>query len=269
MNKLFLLLICVAGTSVPCWAQWAVIDVAGLTQSITNYAALTEQIAKQATQISNQIQQIKQMDDQLKRAGDMSSFKSLVGFTQFKADLGLPSQVKTWESKLALVDGSALFGDTRGGVYKGITSEFPDFDGSAIKRDPVNYKQGHDVLLTVDEFKTVESDVLKRREDLKKAIASTSEAMQAADTEAEQQKLAAVLKAQYGELAAIDSEATLSAAQVQVKTAEVTAMKDAQGEADAEARRQLSKQEVKKISSVFTPTYECMLSYVTEKPLGD
>ena len=249
-------------------AQWAVVDVAGLQQSITNYSALTKQITQQATQISNQVQQIRQYEMQLKRLGDMSSVKDLVGFSEFRADLNLPTQITSWSEGLTLVNGQDLFGDTRGGVFLQISPEFRDFDGAVIERDASVYKPAHDVVVTVDEFKAVQSDVLTRREDLKRAIARTSEALQAANTEAEQQKLDSVLKAQYGQLAAIDSEVSLSAAEVQVKAAEATAMNAAQNEAEAEARRKLAQQEVKKVSSAFKPSYECLLQYVTERSLS-
>jgi type IV secretion system protein TrbJ len=250
---------------IPGFAQWAVFDVANLTQNITNYAAMIEQIAKEAEQISNQMQQIKQFETQLKRMGDMADFKSLVGFTEFRADLALPTKIKTWADGLLRVDGRGLFGDTRGGIFREITKEFKDFDGESIERDPTIYKEAHDVAVTVDEFKTVQSDVYTRREELKRAIAQTSEAMQAAETDAEQKKLEAVLNAQYSQLSAVDAEVALSAAEVQVKAAEATAMSNAQSEADAEARRSLAQQEVRKVSSTFKPQYDSVLRYVREE----
>ena len=54
----FLLLVIIGATHAR--AQFVVLDVANLTQSITNYAALIEQLSRQATQISNQVQQIQQ-----------------------------------------------------------------------------------------------------------------------------------------------------------------------------------------------------------------
>jgi hypothetical protein len=60
----------------------------------------------------------------------------------------------------------------------------------------------------------------------------------------------------------------LSAAEVQVKSAEATAMTNAQTEADAEARRQLAQQEATKVSTTFKPRYECLLQYVTERRLS-
>jgi len=268
MKTALSLVILAVATAAPGFAQWAVIDGANLTQSITNYAALVEQLSNQATQISNQVQQIRQFETQLKRLGDMATVKNLVGFSEFRADLELPTQITTWAQGLTHVDGSALFGDTRGGVFHAIGSDFTDFDGATVARDATAYKAANDMTVSVDNFKTVQNDVYTRREELKQAIASTSEALQAADTEAEEQKLDAVLNAQYGQLAAVDREIALSAAEVQVKAAESTAMGNAQSEADAEARRHLTRQEISKLSTTFKPTYECLLQYVTERPLA-
>jgi hypothetical protein len=254
-----------AVVSLPATAQWAVIDAANLQQSAVNYAALVEQLSNQATQITNQVRQIQQFETQLKRMGDMANVKDLVGFPEFRADLNLPTQIKTWAQGIARVDGRGLFGDTRGGIFREVSADFRDFDGAVVERDPIVYKEAHDMAVTVDEFKAVQGDVYKRREDLKRAIARTSEALQAAETEAEQKKLEAVLNAQYGQLTAVDAEVALSAAQVQVKAAETTAMTNAQAEADAEARRRLAQQEALKLSTTFTPLYGSLLQYVFEK----
>ena len=270
MKRLPFLVVCVSAlaSTTPGSAQWAVIDVAAIQQNLTNYSALVEQLSRQATQISNQVQQIRQYETQLKRLGDMASVKNLVGFSEFRLDLDLPTQIKSWSDNVARVDGRGLFGDTRGGIYPEITLSFPDFDGGTVDRDEGAYKPAHDLVAAVDGFKTVQSDVYQRREELKKAIGRTSDALQAADTEAEQKKLAAVLAAQYGQLAAVDDEVTLSAAEVQAKQVEAAAMKTAQSEAEAETRRKLSQQEANKVTTAFKPTYECLLQYVSERRLS-
>ena len=265
MKTIVLSFLWIAGGAVPGVAQWAVIDVANVQQNVMNYAALIEQVSQQATQISNQVRQIQQFETQLKRLGDMSKIKSIVGFPEFNLDLNLPTKIETWDDGVIRVDGRGLFGDTRGGIFLEITEDFRDFDGEVIERDATVYKGAHDMTVTVDEFKTVQSDVYTRREDLKRAIARTSEAMQAAETEAEQKKLEAVLNAQYSQLAAVDAEVALSAAQVQVKAAEATAMSNAQSEAEAETRRRLAQQEVRKVGSTFKPQYDSVLRYVREE----
>lgn len=250
------------------FAQWAVIDAANLQQSVVQYAALIEQISNQATQISHQVQQIQQFETRLKRLGDMATVKDLVGFPELKLDLTLPTKVKTWAESLGEVDGYGLFGDTRGGIFREISLEFPDFDGVLIERQPAAYKRAHEVTNKVDNFKEVQSDVYTRRENLKKAIAETSEAVRLAETDAEAKKQEAVLNAQYSQLVALDAEVALSAVEIQVKAAESTAMVDAQNEADAEARSRLAQQESRKLATAFKPAYECMLEYVTERRMS-
>ena len=267
MKKIIALVLFGMATAAPAFSQMVVLDMPNLLQSVLNYAAMGEQIAKQAIQIKNQIDQIRQFETQLNRMGDMGNFRNLVGFSDFRNDLNLPTQVRTWADGLVRVDGRGLFGDTRGGVFKPVSAQFPDFNGVQIDRDPQVFKESHDMTVTVDEFKTVQSDVYTRRADLKRAIANTSDALQAATTEAEEQKLQAVLNAQYGQLSAVDAEVALSATEVQVKAAEATAMTNAQSTADAESRRLLAQQEVTKLSTTFKPRYECLLQYVTERRL--
>lgn len=268
MKMLSTIVVMVTLGGVPSFGQWAVFDVVNLQQSIVNYAALTEQISRQATQISNQVQQIKQLDTQIQRWGDMASIRNLIGFPEFRADLNLPTQVKTWTDRLARVDGTGLFGDTRSGIFRGVSSQFNDFAGASVTRDPQNFKGAHDMVVSVDQFKAVQSDVYVRRERLKAAIAQTSEAMRNASTVAEQQKHEAILNAQYGQMRTIDAEVAMMAADVQVKVAESAAMSAAQTQAEAEAHRELSQQEAKKVSTTFKPNYECLLQYVSERRLA-
>jgi conjugal transfer/entry exclusion protein len=268
MKKTLSLFLLVTASVVPASAQWAVFDGANFRQSLTNYGVLMQQIARQATQIENQIQQIRRADLQIERAGDMAQYRNLVGFDEVRIDLRLPTHMRRWSDRRLGVDGRGIFGDTRGGIFPGINVEYPNFDGTRLGRDPEIFRQPHDIVLTVNEFMEVQSEVYQRREDLKRAIARTSEAMQAATTEAEQQKLQAVLEVQYGQLAAVDAEVALSAAEVQVKTAEATAMNEARMAAEAETRRRLAQQEAGKLGTTFVPTYECMLQYVTEQRLS-
>ena len=246
-------------------AQWAVFDVAALQQNITNYAALVEQLARQAEQIGNQIQQIRHMEDHLRRMGDMADVKAIVGFPEFHVDVRFPSKIRRWDETIVLVDGSGIFGDTRGGIFQPITIEFPGFDGKPINRTPQIYKPTHEITVRVDNFREVQADVYERRADLRDAIARTSEALQAATTEAEAKKLEAILNAQYSQLGALDSEVLLTAAEIQVKAAESEAVFSAQEEADAEARKALAQQEAERIRTAFRPIYKCLLENVREK----
>lgn len=265
MKRLLILLAAVSfGSSA--FAQWAVFDVANLSQSVSNYGVMVQQIAKQGEQIANQVRQIQQMEDQLKRLGRMSDFKNLAGFPELKLDLNLPSRIRAWTENATQIDGVGIFGDTRGGIFRPITNEFPNFDGGTIVREGDAYKPAQEITVKVDEFKNVQADVYARREELRKAIGRTSDALQAAETDAEEQKLSAVLNAQYHQLAAVDSEVGLSAAEIQVRAAESTAMADAHSKADAEERAKLAQEEAKKIGHTFKPLYGSVLLYVEQKP---
>jgi hypothetical protein len=247
------------------FAQWAVFDVANLQQSVVNHAAMVEQLAKEGEQIANQVRQIQQMEEKLKRMGNMADIKAVVGFPEFKLDLNLPTKIRVWAAQAA--DGRGIFGDTRGGAFRAIDASFPDFAGGTVARDETVYQPAREITGKVDEFKAVQADVYARRDELKKAIARTSEALQSAETEADEKKLEAILNAQYSQLASLDSEVALSATEIQVRAAENAAMLDAQAEADAEARRKLAQQEADKVTTTFTPRYKCLLQFVTEKPL--
>ncbi len=266
MKALLSLLVVTMIGAVPCSAQWAVFDLANLQQSAANYAAMVEQLSNQASQITNQVRQIQQFETQLKRMGDMANVRAIVGFPEFRADLNMPTKIKTWAERLGSVDGRGLFGDTRGGIFAAIGSEFPDFDGRGMLREPDAYKPAQEITASVDEFKTVQADVYGRREQLRKAIAQTSDALLAADNEADEKKLAATLNAQYNQLAALDADLGLSAAGIQVQAAESAAITNAQNEADAEAQRKLAHQEAEKISRTFRPIYGSILLYVNERP---
>jgi len=254
---IFILLSFVAGSH--CRAQWAVIDAANLTQAITNYAGILQQI-------SNQAQQIQQSQDLLNRMGNMANVTAVVGYSGLQVDLSLSTQLQTWTGDLSGVTGAGLFGDTRDGVYTPVNGQYSNFDGSSISRDPSLYKPTQGITASLNNFETVQADVYARRTQLRQAIAQTSAALQAATTEAEEQKLSAILNAQYGELASIDTEVMLSAAQVQAKATEAAAMSNAKSQADTESRTQLSQNEAQQITNTFQPSYASVLQNVTEQP---
>ncbi len=258
MKRLILILLSLAAGS-QCRAQWAVIDVANLAQAITNYAGILQQI-------SNQAQQIQQSQDLLNRMGNMANVTAVVGYSGLQVDLSLPTQLQTWTGDLNGVTGAGIFGDTRDGVYAPINGQYSNFDGSSISRDPSLYKPAQGITASLNNFEAVQADVYARRTQLRQAIAQTSAALQAATTEAEEKKLSAVLNAQYGELASIDAEVMLSAAQVQAKATEAAAMNNAKGQADTESRTQLSQNEAQQITNTFQPSYSSVLQNVTEQP---
>lgn len=265
MKKLALLSLCLAA-AVHVRAQWAVIDAANLSQSITNYAALVQQITKQGVEINNQMLQIQQMAEELNRLGSMADFTVIAGFPGLELDLTTQTSLQTWDGNLSGVTGSGLFGDTRGGVFTPVGSTYVDLTGNTVNRDPSLYKPSQAITAAVDNFKTVQSADYARITALRQGIAQTSSALQGATTDAQEKKLSAVLEAQYGELASLDSEVMLSAAEIQAKASEAAAMKSAQGQADTESRTQNEQEEALAITNTFKPNYASVLQYVSEQP---
>ena len=96
----------------------------------------------------------------------------------------------------------------------------------------------------------------------------TGEALRLASTEAEETKLQATFQAQFTQLQDLNQQVLLSAADAQVKQAEVAAMKDAEVKTNAEARTVLAQQEANKITSAYTTNYQCALQFVEERPLS-
>jgi hypothetical protein len=115
MKRTIIFLVAALALAARCAGQWAVFDVANLQQSVVNYGAMIEQLAKEAEQIANQVRQIQQMEERLKRMGNMADIKDVVGFPELSLDLNLPTKIRVWAGRVA--DGRVIFGDTRGGVF--------------------------------------------------------------------------------------------------------------------------------------------------------
>src|SRR5207248_1114746 len=139
----FILLLAVSVGS-RCFGQWAVFDAVNLQQSIANYGAMVQQIAKEGEQIANQVRQIQQMEDRLKRMGNMADVKSVIGFPNLKLDLNLPTRIRIWAAQSA--NGRGIFGDTRGGVFIAIQNDYRDFDGATIERAAEPYAPAQQIV---------------------------------------------------------------------------------------------------------------------------
>lgn len=248
-----------------CSAQWAVIDPSNLVQNTMTAANTLEQLAKASQQITNQIQQIRHMEDQLRRIGKMSDVRRIPGFPQFKRMVETPSRLRKWDDLLTGVDGFGIMRDTRGGVYRVPGATFLNYDGVAVAYAADDLKPAQAVTAQADNFKAVQDDVYRQREELKAAIAETSEALRLADTEAEEMKLQATLHAQYGQMQELNQQVLLSAANAQVRQAEGHAMREAEEKKNAEARKVLSQDEARKVSTAYKTNYECALKFVEER----
>jgi hypothetical protein len=191
-------------------AQWIVYDP---TVNIEQIISQAENIAKYAQMVDNQVQQIQQLTSQLqqlqqynKAFGDPSQILNVTGVSTLTADL---TQTPVGQSISALEnasDGVAALTYDANGLYHQIGATFTTPAGNQIQRDAADYKPYEAINKATENYSTVTTDVLKRRQALKDDMAATTKALQSATTASEVQKLTGVLIGQSAALAATDKQ---------------------------------------------------------------
>jgi hypothetical protein len=210
MKKLLITIAAAALLGTTCQAQWIVYDPISNVQQILDQA---ENIAQFVSMVDNQVQQIQQLSDQLqqlqqynKAFGDPSQILNITGVSALTADLKQTTLGQTISTVEQSANGVAALTYDASGLYNQIGATFTTPSGNQIKRAATDYKPFEAINNATANYSTVTADVLKRRQALKAAIASTTEAMQSATTASEAQKLTGVLIGQNSALAATDKE---------------------------------------------------------------
>lgn len=196
--------------AVPVHAQWIVYDPTMNTQQIINQA---ENAAKYIQMINNQVQQIQQLTAQLqqlqqynKAFGDPALILSVPGANNLVFDLELPTVGVSLTTAEHASDGTAALAYNGNGIYDQIGATFTTPAGNQIQRTATNYRSFEGINQTTQNYTNVTASALQRREALKTNIASTIQALQAATTASEVQKLTGVLIGLNSALAATDKE---------------------------------------------------------------
>ncbi len=174
------------------------------------YAESLIRKANQVKQIQQQLEQILQMTDYLKRYGhpDVAVAEAELKRLQELLTSIAPSKSATRINEG--VSGNEIFSDE---IQREII-----LDGTKeIDRNPEIYREQAKAKRGFDHYHHVQAEVLKRRQDLRQSIASTTSQMQAATTESEIRKLSAILTAQQTELAAIDKEMDFAASEIMAR----------------------------------------------------
>jgi hypothetical protein len=191
-------------------AQWVVYDP---TVNIEQIISEAENIAEYVDMVDNQVQQISQLGDQLsqleqynKAFGDPSQILNITGVSAVTSDLTQTPLGQTISAVENASDGVAALTYDANGLYHQIGATFTTPSGNQIQRDAADYKPYEAINNATENYTNVTADVLKRRQALKDAIASTTEALQNATTASEAQKLTGVLIGQNAALAATDKE---------------------------------------------------------------
>jgi hypothetical protein len=212
MNMKLLSLITLAGCllALPARAQWIVYDPTMNTQQIIDQA---ENIAKYVQMINNQMQQIQQLTAQLqqlqqynKAFGDPSLILNVPGANSLILNLESPPVGVSLTASQRTSDGTAALTYNGNGIYDTIGATFTTPSGNQIDRNPADYRSFQGVNQATQNYTNVTASALQRRETLKTSIATTTQALQAATTASEVQKLTGVLIGLNSALMATDKE---------------------------------------------------------------
>ena len=220
-------------------AQWVVHDPGNTVQSIVNTA---QEIAQFVRVVNNQVQQIQQLTEQVQTLhhyvdlfGDPSKFApaSIVALT---TDLKKTELGHTLNELETAANAAAAMAYTGNGLYQAINEQFTTPNGVAVQRRNQPYRSIAAVQKTTDNYLDVSKDAAIRRVALKTEIAKTTDALKAARTDAEVQKLTGVLIGLSAALEGTDHEVSqaTSAAVVQ----DIANRSDAQRQSEAKKEQQ-------------------------------
>jgi hypothetical protein len=238
--KKILITIAIAVVGASSQAQWIVYDPVSNIQQILDQA---ENIAQYVDMVDNQVQQITQLSDQLqqlqqynKAFGDPSQILNITGVSALTTDLTKTPVGQTISAVEQASDGVQALTYDANGLYNQIGTTFSTPSGNQIQRQTSDYKPNEAINKATANYTAVTADVLQRRQTLKDAIASTTQALQSATTASEVQKLTGVLVGQDAALAATDKEID-QAVDVSVEQ-DIENRNDAQKQATAEQEEQ-------------------------------
>jgi hypothetical protein len=190
-------------------AQWIVYDP---TVNIEQIVSQAEDIAKYVQMIDNQVQQIQTLGDQL---SEFKNYESLFGnpskvvlsmVAPLDADLQKLEPGQNLENLVANADGNYALTYNDSGIYATVGTSFQTPGGRTIQRPADQFKPFAAINRTADNYVAVADDAAKRRATIKDEIAQTTEQLQNATTDAEVQKLHAVLTSLNADLASTDAE---------------------------------------------------------------
>jgi type IV secretion system protein VirB5 len=190
-------------------AQWIVYDPTMNVQQILDQA---ENIAKYVQMIDNQVQQIQTLSDQL---SEFKNYENLFGnpsqvalsmVPALDSDLQNTEPGQLLENLVSSANGSYALTYNDNGLYATVGTTFQTPGGLTIQRPSDQYKKFAAINDTANNYVSVADDAAKRRASIKNQIAQTTEQLKSATTDAQVQKLHAVLTGLNGDLASTDDE---------------------------------------------------------------
>lgn len=239
MKKLIALTLVTVGIAASARAQLVVFDPTSQIQQIIDTA---EQIAQFVTMVENQVTQIQTLTDQLT---EFKNYENLFGDPSkvllttvqplvndlTKTELG--QTLTTLENTVNAGQAMLYNGD---GLFHSVGTTFTTPDGQTITRQQAPYLPVAAVQKTTDNYLSVSTDAAARRVALKQEIATTTDQLKAATTDAEVQKLSGVLVGLSAALNNTDYELNQATASALVQ--DIANRNDAQRQIEADKQQQ-------------------------------
>jgi membrane-associated HD superfamily phosphohydrolase len=162
--------------------------------------------------IDNQVQQIQTLTDQLNQ---FENYEAVFGnpaqvtlsmVTPLDADLKQLEPGQNLENLVANADGNYALTYNDSGIFVTVGANFKTPGGQTVQRPADLYKQYAAINNAANNYVAVADDAAKRRATIKGQIAQTTQQLQNATTDAQVQKLHAVLTSLNADLASTDDE---------------------------------------------------------------
>lgn len=256
-------------TAVSAKAQIPVTDAAAIAQSaqehIMEYAEMIEHTLNQIEQIEHQIEQITQMEDYLDRFGNPEEILGMAGLDKMYEMLVKEPFWKLEDEVLDGLDGAEIFEYDGRGVYTPIGDAII-FGDIEIPRDPEIYRGDAAVARQVKHYQTAYEEIWEERTMLKEAIAESAAELETAETDAEVQKLTALLNAQSAQLTALDNELYHASNALQARQAEAEAQREMEKTAVLEKQQAMWDDSIEKMKG-GTATTESVLELQSQVDL--
>jgi hypothetical protein len=209
MKKLIALTVVTLSLGFSAHAQFIVFDPTVNIEQILDEA---ENLAEYAEMIDNEVQQITTLGDQL---SEFKNYENLFGnpsdvtvstVPALDSDLQNLEPGQNLENLVANANGNIALTYNDGGIYASVGTSFQTPGGQTIQRPAGQYEPYSAVINSASNYVAVADNAAQRRETIKDEIAQTTEQLQSASSDAQVQKLHAVLTSLNGDLASTDDE---------------------------------------------------------------
>jgi hypothetical protein len=243
-------------------AQIPVTDVANTVQDaanqVINLAEYVQMVSNQVEQINTMTQELQQVTAYVQAFGDPSSILELTGVNELVSSLQQSGVGQTYAAVRQLADGAEALTDNGQGLYQQIGQTFTLPSNGEVPRAADFYRKFDAVAKAGANYSAVYEDAVDRRQALKGQLATTTQQLQSASTDAETQKLTGVIAGQAAQLEAIDNDV--------IHAASLAEVQDIENRNDAEKQRQARIEEQQAEFSEAAANYGTAFQLSNEPP---